>query len=123
MHEFAHIIREAREIFDFYGVNHEKLVINEILYNSDYMLRHLVGNNQIFDENLKKEVPVLDIIQQVFNDVNNHYSWIVAGNQRGYLKGQLDNANASMDNVFQVIFAKPPDNNTPKEDKTKCDNT
>ena len=65
-------------------MNHEKPVISEILYNSDNMLRHLVGNNQIFDENLKKEVPVLDIIQQVFNYVNNHYYWIVAGNQRGY---------------------------------------
>jgi hypothetical protein len=117
MNEFDYIIREARGIFDFYGMNHEKLVINEILYNSDYMLRHLVGNNQIFDENLKKEVPALDIIQQVFNDVNNHYSWIVAGNQRGYSKGQLDNAKVSMDNVFQIIFAKPPKEDAPSNDK------
>jgi hypothetical protein len=106
MNEFDYIVREAREIFDFYGMNHEKLVINEILYNSDFMLRHLLSNIQIFDENLKKEIPVLDIIQQVFNDVNHHYSWIVAGNKRGYVDGQLDNAKVSMDNVFQVIFFK-----------------
>ena len=77
MNEFDYIIREAREIFDFYGMNREKPVIDAILYNSDYVLRHLLGYNQIFDENLKKEVPVLDIIQQVFNNVNQHYSWIV----------------------------------------------
>ena len=55
-------------------------MIDEILYNSDYALRHLLVDNKIFDENLKKEVPVIDIIQQVFNDVNQHYSWIVARN-------------------------------------------
>ena len=76
-----------------------------------------------FNENLKKEIPVLDIIQQVFNDVNQQYSWIVAGNQRGYIDGQLDNAKTSMDNVFQVIFAKPPDKNTSMEDNMKDDNT
>ena len=86
MNEFDYIIREAREIFDFYGMNHEKPVIDEILYNSDYALRNLLGDNQIFDENLKRQVPVLDMIQQVFNDVNQHYSWITAGNQRGYDK-------------------------------------
>ena len=84
MNEFDYIIREAREIFDFYGMNREKPMIDEILYNSDYDLRHLLGYNKIFDENLKKEVPVLDIIQQVFNNVNQHCSWIVAGNQNGY---------------------------------------
>ena len=66
MNEFDYIIREAREIFDFYGMNREKPVIDEILCNSDYALRHFLGDNKIFDENLKKEVPVLEIIQQVF---------------------------------------------------------
>ena len=46
-------------------MNREKPVIDEILYNSDYALRYLLGDNKIFDDNLKKEVPVLDIIQQV----------------------------------------------------------
>ena len=66
MNEFDYIIREAWEIFDFYGMNREKPVIEEILYNSDYALRHFLGDNKIFDENLKKEVPVLDITQQSF---------------------------------------------------------
>ena len=44
---FDYILREAREIFDFYGMNREKPVIDEILYNSDYALRHLLGE-QIF---------------------------------------------------------------------------
>ena len=107
MNEFDYIIREAREIFDFYGMNREKPVIDEILYNSDYALRHLFGNNQIFDENLKKEVPILDVIQQVFNNVNQHYSWIVAGNQRGYDVKQLNSAKVAMDNMFYVVFTKP----------------
>ena len=97
--EFDYIILETREIFDFYGMNREKPVIDEILYNSDYVLRHLLGDNQILDKNLKKEVPVLDIIQQVFNDANQHYSWIVARNQRGYDDKQFDSAKVSMDKV------------------------
>ena len=121
MNEFDYIIREAREIFDFYGVNHEKPVIDEIIYNSDYALRHLLGDNKIFDENLKKEVPVLDIIQQVFNNVNQHYSWIVAGNQRGYDENQLRNAKVSMDNMFYVVFTMHPDKNTPKKIKKNKD--
>ena len=32
MNEFDHIVREAREIFDFYGMNRENPVIDEILY-------------------------------------------------------------------------------------------
>ena len=121
MNEFDYIIWEAREIFDFYGMNHEKPVIDEILYNSDYALRHLLGDNKIFDENLKKEVPVLDIIQQVFNNVNQHHSWIVAGNQRGYEENQLRNAIVSMDNIFYVVFTKPHDENTSKKTKKKKD--
>ena len=85
-------------------VNHEKPVIDEIIYNSDYYLRHLPGDNKIVDENLKKEAPVLDIIQQVFNNVNQHYSWIVAGNKRGYYDEQLNNAKVSMDNMFYVVL-------------------
>ena len=123
MNEFDYIIREAREIFDFYGMNCEKPVIDEILYNSDYALRHLLGDNKIFDENPKKEVPVLEIIQQVFNNVNQHYSSIVAGNQRGYDENQLRNAKVSMENMFYVVFAKPPDKNTPNKIKKKDDKT
>ena len=64
MNEFDYIIWEAREIFDFYGMNREKPVIYEILYNSDYTLRNFLGDNQIFDENLKKQVLVLDMIDK-----------------------------------------------------------
>ena len=123
MNEFDYIIREAREIFDFYVMNHEKPGIDEILYNSDYVLRHLLGDNKIFDENLRKEVPVLDIIQQVFNNVNQHYSWIVAGNQRDYDENQLRNIKVSMDIMFYVVFTKPHDENTSKKVKKKYGKT
>ena len=86
-------------------------------------MRHLLGDNQIFHENLKKQVTVLDMIQQVFNDVNRHYSWITAGNQRGYDKKQLDSAKVSMDNIFYVVFTKPHDRNTSKEIKEKDNKT
>ena len=99
----------------------KNLWLDEILYNSDYALRDLLGDNKIFDENLKKEVPILEIIQQVFNNVNQHYSWIVAGNQRDYDENQLRNANVSMDNMFYVVFTKPHDENTPKKIKNKKD--
>ena len=95
-------------------MNREKPVIDESLYNSDYALRHFLGDNKIFDENLKKEVPILYVIQQVFNNVNQHYSWIVAGNQWGYDDKQLNSAKVSMDNMFYVVFTKPHDENTSK---------
>ena len=63
------------------------------------------------------------MIQQVSNDVNQQYFWIVAGNQRGYADGQLDDDKISMDDVFHVIFEKPPDENTYMEKKKKVDNT
>ena len=107
MNEFDYFIREAREIFDFYGMNREKPVIDEILYNSDYALRHLLGDNKIFDENLKKEVPILYVIQQVFNNVNQHYSWIIAGNQRDYDNGQLYSAKVSMTICFMLFLQNP----------------
>ena len=51
------------------------------------------------------------MIQQVFNDINQQYSWIVLGNQGGFEDGQLAKAKISMDDVFHVIFEKPPDKN------------
>ena len=104
-------------------MNREKPMTDEILYNGDYALRHLLRDNKIFDENLKKEVPVLDIIQQVFNNVNQHYSWIVAGNQKGYDENQLRNAKVSMNNMFYVVFTKSHDGKTSKKIKKKDDNT
>ena len=98
-------------------------MIDVILYNSDYALRHLLGDNKIFDENLKKEAPVLDIIKQVFNNVNQHYSWIVAGNQKGYDENQLRIAKASMDNMSYDVFTKPHDENTSHKVKKKDDKT
>ena len=62
MNEFDYIVREAREIFDFYGMNPKKLVIDEILYDHDYLLRVLFRDDKLFDENLKKEVPPLNMI-------------------------------------------------------------
>ena len=96
-------------------------MVDEIIYNSDYALRHLLGDNKIFDENLKKEVLVLDIIQQVFNNVNQHYSWIVAGNQRGYDEHQHRSAKVSMDNMFHVVFTKPHDASSSKKVNKKDD--
>ena len=123
MNEFDYIIREAREIFDFYGMNHEKPVIDEILYDEDYLLRYLFHDDCTFDENTKKEVPPLNIIQQVFNGIHKQYSWIVKGNQEGFEDGQLSNAKIFMDDVFHIIFEKPPDENTSLEKKKKDDNT
>ena len=92
-------------------------------FDSNYALRHFLGDNKIFDEKLKKEVPVLGIIQQVFNNVNQHYSWIVAGNQRGYDENQLRNAKVSMDNMFYVVYTKPHDETTSKKVKKKDNKT
>ena len=101
----------------------KKPVIDEILYNNDYLLRYLFRNDHIFDENIKKEVPALNIIQQVFNSVNRQYSWIVAGNQEGFTDGQRANAKISMDDVFHITFENPFDASTSLYKKKKDDNT
>ena len=90
---------------------------------SGFPKKTLFWKYPIFYENLKKEVPVSHIIQQVFNDANQHYSWIVAENQRGYDDKQLDSAKVSKDNLFYVLFTKPSDTNTSKENKDKDDKT
>ena len=123
MNEFDHIVREAREIFDFYCMNREKPVIDEILYNKDYLLRHIFHENLTFDENTKKEVPPLNIIQQVFNGINKQFSWIVSGNHDGYTEAQLANAKIPWDDVFFISFEKPPDKNVSLKKKRKEDNT
>ena len=79
----------------------------------------MLGDNKTFHENLKKEVPILDVIQQIFYNVNQCYSWIVAGNQRGYDNGKLNNAKVSLDNMSYVVFTKPHDEITSKEIKKK----
>jgi hypothetical protein len=38
INEFDCIVQEAREIFDFYNMSQENPVIDEILYNEEYML-------------------------------------------------------------------------------------
>ena len=98
-------------------------MIDEILYNSDYLLRYLFHNDHTIDENTKKEVPPLNIIQQVFNVINKQHSWIVKGNQEGLEDGQLSNAKIPMDDVFHIIFEKPPDEKASLEKKMIDDNT
>ena len=44
------------------------------------------------------------MIQQVFNNVNQQYSWIVPRNQRGYADGQLDNAKISKKTNYILII-------------------
>ena len=98
-------------------------MIDEILYNSDYLLRYLFCDDHTFHENTKKEVPPLNIIQQVFNGINQQYSWIVKGNQQGFEEGCLDNAKIMVNDVFPIIFEKSPDEPIPNDAKTKDDNT
>ena len=54
MHEFDYIVREARDIFDHYNMSCEHPVIDEILYNEDYMVRYVFRDDHTFDENTKK---------------------------------------------------------------------
>ena len=44
-------------------------------------------------------------------------------NQRGYNDKQLESAKVSMDEVFYLVFAKPPDKNTSKGSGNKDENT
>ena len=104
-------------------MNREKPVIDDILYNSDYLLRYFICNDSIFDENIKKEVPPLNIIQQVFNSVNSQYSWTVASNQGGFADEQIANAKISMDDMFHITFEKSPKENTSLNEKKRYDNT
>ena len=54
MNEFDYIVRVAREIFDFFNMSHGHPVVYGILYDEDYMLRHVFLDNHTFDENTKK---------------------------------------------------------------------
>ena len=65
----------------------------------------------------------MNIIQQVFNSVNGHYSWIVANNQEGFKDGQLANAKISMNDVFHITYEKSSAESAPLDKKKKDDNT
>ena len=104
-------------------MSQENPVIDEILYNEEYMLRYVFHDHHAFDENTKKEVPHLHIIQQVFNGINQKYSWIIKGNQQGFEESSLNDPKILVDDVFPIVFEKPPENHTPKDVKTKDDNT
>ena len=45
----------------------------------------------------------MNIIQQVFNNVNRQYFWIIAGNQEGFENEQLANAKITMDDIFMLL--------------------
>ena len=123
MNEFDYIVREAREIFDFYNMSHENPVIDEILYDEDYVMRYVFGDDHAFDENTKKEVPPLHIIQQVFHGINQKYSWIVKGNQQGFDERYLNNDKILIEDVFPIVFEKPLGKHTHQDSKTKDNNT
>ena len=80
-----------------------------------YMMRYVFGDDHAFDENTKKEVPPLHIIQQVFNGINQKYSWIVKGNQQGFEESCLNNDKILIDDVFHIVFEKPPDKHPSQE--------
>ena len=63
-------------------------------------------DDHTFDENTKKEVPPLHIIQQVFNGINQQYSWIVKGNQQGFEESCLSNAKILVNDVFPIVSVK-----------------
>ena len=63
MQEFDYIVREAREIFEHNNLSCEHPVIDEILYNKEYMMRYVFKDNHTYDENTIKEVPLIHIIQ------------------------------------------------------------
>ena len=96
----------------------EHPVIDEMLYNEDYMMRYVFRDNHTFDENTIKEVPPIHIIQQVLNAINKQYSWIVRENTEGFKESTLENAKILLDDVFPIVFEKPP-----PQESTKYDNT
>jgi hypothetical protein len=54
---------------------------------------------------------------------NQKYSWIVKGNQHGYEASFLNNDKILIDDVFHIVFEKPPDKHTSQDEETKDDNT
>ena len=55
MNEFDYIVQEASEIFDFYNVNYECPMIDEILYDRDFMRRYMSRDPHAFEEMLKRK--------------------------------------------------------------------
>ena len=66
---------------------------------------------------LKKEVTSIHIIQQIFNGINRQYSWIVKRNQQWFEEGCFDNAKIMLNDVFPILFEKPPDEPMPNDAK------
>ena len=118
MQEFDYIVREARDIFEHYNMSCEHPIIDEILYNKDYMMRYVFKDNHTYDENTIKEVPPIHIIQQVFNAINKQYCWIVRQNTEGFEERTIKNAKILLDYVFPIVFEKPSSQGSVKDDNT-----
>ena len=85
-------------------MSHERPIIDEILYDEDYMMRYVFCDNHTFVENTKKKVPPLHTIQKVLNGSNQQYSRIVKRNQQGFEESSLENAKILIDDVFPIVF-------------------
>ena len=100
-------------------MSREHPVIDEILYNEDYMMRYVFCDNHTFYENTSKEVPPIHIIQQVFNAINKQYSWIVRENTEGFKERIFKDAKILLDDVFLIVFEML----SLQEENIKCDVT
>ncbi|KAE8784333.1 5-methylthioadenosine/S-adenosylhomocysteine deaminase [Hordeum vulgare] len=109
MHEFDYIIHEAIKIFDHYEVNYESPIIDDIIFDEDLMQRYRSRDHLAFEENARKEVPKLYLIQQVFNGINKRYSSILQGNKDGYDEECLDRAKVLIDDAFLIVYERSLD--------------
>jgi hypothetical protein len=64
--EFGFIMKEAIEIFAYYGVNHECPPIKEILYDQDAIRKLKSMDYETYDENLRKKGSTSYFGQKVF---------------------------------------------------------
>ena len=70
VHEFSHIMREAREIFSHYRINGECPPIEGILYELEEIRRLRSTDYVGYNENLRKKVPPNVLIDNIskYND-------------------------------------------------------
>ena len=114
INEFDFIIEEAREIFNYYGINRECPPIEEVLYDQDAIRKLKSNDYEAFDENARKKIPPSILVKRLFEYTNDRFE--LNDRDLGYEleKKLFKHINRNLyDDEITIEYEEPYDNDPP----------
>ena len=117
MHEFDYIVREAKDIFAFYGIKSEHPPIEVILHNRDALRRMESNDYQRFDENMRRNVLPKELTQSLFLHTCDKFEWIAKGINEGFSNDWHENIiREPISDEVHALYEDPYDENDVSDD-------